>query len=338
MLQSVCKKEQQHRTNYRRVKPGETSDINVENIIILFLALVIDFTLGEYPRPLHPVVWLGKVISAELRVAPRSGRRLQLAYGIAMVSITIAIFALTTYLLLAYLRGVNPIAYVLVAAFFLKSTFSVRELRRAALRVKAFLEDKNIVTARLESRALVSRDTSRLDEPHLVSATVESIAENTSDSLIAPLLYFLILGVPGAIAYRVVNTFDAMIGYHGEYEHLGKFAARLDDGLNFIPARLSGLLLVAAAYLCRQDGRNAWRVMARDHKRTESPNAGWPMSAMAGALRTRLEKAGQYTLGDANHPLSTGLIPRGIRLVEIATLLWAGFCLVMEVTRFVLAA
>ena len=310
----------------------------MENVIVLFLALVIDLTLGEYPRPVHPVVWLGNVISAELRFAPRSGRRLQLAYGIATVTMTIAVFALAAYLLLTYLRGVNTIAYVLVAAFLLKSTFSVRELRRTALRVKAFLEDKNIIPARLESRALVSRDTSQLDEPHLVSATLESIAENTSDSLIAPLFYFLILGVPGAIAYRVVNTFDAMIGYHGEYEHLGKFAARLDDWLNFIPARLSGLLLVAAAYLCHQDGRNAWQVMVRDHRRTESPNAGWPMSAMAGALRTRLEKAGQYTLGDANHPLSTGLIPRGIRLVEISTLLWAGFCLVMEVMRFVLAA
>jgi len=307
----------------------------VENIVVLFLALVIDVTLGEYPRLMHPVVWLGNVISTELRFAPRSGRRLQLAYGIAMVTLTIAVFALATYFLLSYLREVNTIAYVLVAAFLLKSSFSVRELRRTALRVKAFLEDKDIIQARVESKSLVSRDTSQLDEPHLVSATLESIAENTSDSLIAPLFYFLILGVPGAIAYRVVNTFDAMIGYHGEYEHLGKFAARLDDGLNFIPARLSGIFLVVAAYLGHQDGRNAWRGMIRDHKRTASPNAGWPMSAMAGALRTRLEKMGHYTLGDANHPLSTGLIPRSIRLLEISTLLWAGFCLVMEVMRFV---
>ena len=307
----------------------------MENIVVLFLALVIDVTLGEYPRLMHPVVWLGNVISTELRFAPRSGRRLQLAYGIAMVALTIAVFALATYFLLSYLREVNTIAYVLVAAFLLKSSFSVRELRRTALRVKTFLEDKDIIQARVESKSLVSRDTSQLDEPHLVSATLESIAENTSDSLIAPLFYFLILGVPGAIAYRVVNTFDAMIGYHGEYEHLGKFAARLDDGLNFIPARLSGIFLVVAAYLGHQDGRNAWRGMIRDHKRTASPNAGWPMSAMAGALRTRLEKIGHYTLGEANHSLSTGLIPRSIRLVEISTLLWAGFCLVMEVMRFV---
>lgn len=307
----------------------------MENVIILFLALVTDLTLGEFPRPVHPVVWLGKVISLEMRFAPRSGHRLQLAYGIIMVTVTVALFALTTYFILTYLQGVNTIAYVLVATYLLKSSFSIKELRRAALRVKGFLEEDNITQARLESKSLVSRDTSKLDEPHLVSATLESIAENSSDSLVAPLFYFLLFGVPGAIAYRVVNTFDAMIGYHGEYEHLGKFTARLDDWLNFIPARLSGLLLVTAAYLYRQNGRKAWQVMMRDHTQTRSPNAGWPMSAIAGALSTRLEKPDQYTLGNANHPLSVALIPPGIRLVETATLLWAGFCLVMEVTYFV---
>lgn len=310
----------------------------MENIIVLILALTIDLALGEFPRPIHPVVWLGNLTSMLLRFAPGTGRRRQLAFGIAIVTLTTTAAILAAYFLLAYLRGINIIVYIVAAAFLLKSSFSVRELRRAALRVKASLEEKNITQARLDARALVSRETSQLDEPQLASATLESIAENTSDSFIAPLLYFLILGVPGAIAYRAVNTFDAMIGYHGEYEYLGKFAARLDDWLNFVPARLSGLLLVLAAYLQRQDGRNAWRVMMHDHKQTESPNAGWPMSAMAGALRTTLEKAGHYKLGDANHPLSTGLIPRGLRLIEISALLWAGFCLTMEVIRFVVTA
>ena len=308
----------------------------MENIIVLILALAIDLAFGEYPRPLHPVVWMGKVISAELKFAPHSGRRLQLAYGTVTVTITVAVFAIAAYLLLTYLYAVNNIAYVIVAALLLKSTFSFRELSRAALRVKDALEDKNIVQARLAVKALVSRDASQLGEPQLVSAALESVAENTSDSLIAPLFYFLILGVPGAIAYRVVNTFDAMIGYHGQYEHLGKFAARLDDVLNFIPARLSGLLLVLASYLHRRDGKKAWRVIIRDHTLTESPNAGWPMSAMAGALRTRLVKTGHYTLGDTNHSLSTGLIPSGIRLANITFLLWTGICLITEVIRFVI--
>jgi adenosylcobinamide-phosphate synthase len=310
----------------------------MENIIILLLALAIDLTVGEFPRPIHPVVWMGKVTSLGLRVAPRRGRWAQLIYGAGVAILTIALFALPAYFLLSYLRGLNTAAYILIAAWLLKSTFSLKELCRVALRVKRLVEGGNLGKARAEMGALVSRNTSQLGEPHLVSATVESVAENTNDSFIAPLFYFLLFGVPGAIAYRVVNTLDAMIGYHGKYEYLGKFTARLDDGLNFIPARLSGLLLVAAAYLSRMDGRNAWQIMLRDHGSTESPNAGWPMSAVAGALRTRLEKVGHYSLGNANNPLSPQLIVSGVRLMEISALIWIGFCLMVEVTNRVFIA
>jgi adenosylcobinamide-phosphate synthase len=310
----------------------------MESIIILLLALAIDLTVGEYPRSLHPVVGMGKVISLGLRIAPRRGRWAQFIYGAGVVILTMALFTLSAYFLLSYLRGLNTVAYIVVAALLLKSTFSLKELRRAALRVKHLLDRGNLNRARVEMKALVSRDTSQLDEPHLVSATVESVAENSSDSFIAPLFYFLLFGLPGAIGYRVVNTLDAMIGYHGEYEYLGKFAARLDDGLNFIPARLSGLLIVAAAYLCRKDGRNAWQIMLRDHGNTESPNAGWPMSAAAGALRTRLEKVGHYRLGSANSPLSSQLILPGVRLMEVSALLWIVLCLMVEVTYLVFTA
>ena len=310
----------------------------MESIIILLLALAIDLTIGEFPRPLHPVVWMGKVSSLGLRIAPRQGRWAQLIYGAGVVILTIALFALSAYFLLSYLRGLNTVAYVVVAALLLKSTFSLKELWRAALKVKHLLEERSLSRARVEMKALVSRDTSQLDEPHLVSATVESVAENTSDSFVAPLFYFLLFGMPGAIAYRVVNTLDAMIGYHGEYEYLGKFAARLDDGLSFIPARLSGLLIVAAAYLYRKDGRNAWRVMLADHGNTQSLNAGWPMSAAAGALRTQLEKVGHYRLGNANSPLSPQLILPGVRLMEVSALLWVVLCLMVEVTYLVVTA
>jgi adenosylcobinamide-phosphate synthase len=310
----------------------------VESIIILLLALAIDLSIGEYPRPLHPVVGMGKVASLGLRIAPRRGRWAQLIYGAGVVILTIALFTLSAYFLLSYLKGLNTVAYVVVAALLLKSTFSLKELWRVALRVKRLLEEGNLSRARVEMKALVSRDTSQLDKPHLVSATVESVAENTSDSFVAPLFYFLLFGLPGAIAYRVVNTLDAMIGYHGEYEYLGKFAARLDDGLSFIPARLSGLLIVAAAYLCRKDGRNAWQVMLGDHGNTQSLNAGWPMSAAAGALRTQLEKVGHYSLGKANSPLSPQLILPGVRLMVVSALLWVVLCLMVEVMKLVFTA
>jgi adenosylcobinamide-phosphate synthase len=281
---------------------------------------------------------MGQVTSGWLRLAPRRGRLAQLSWGVVLVLLVLAIFVLPTYFLLFYLSQLNTVAYVLVAGFLLKSSFSVRELRRAALRVKRLVEGGSLKRARVEVKALVSRDTSRLDKRHLVSATIESVAENTNDSIIAPLSLFLLFGVPGAIGYRVVNTIDAMIGYHGEYEYLGKFAARLDDVLNFIPARISGLLLVVAAYILRLGGKKAWQIMLRDHANTQSINAGWPMSAAAGALRTRLEKAGYYSLGDANNPLSPRLIPSGVRLMGISSLLWAGFCLCMEVMKLVLTA
>jgi adenosylcobinamide-phosphate synthase len=310
----------------------------MEGIIILLLALAVDLTIGEFPRPLHPVVWMGKLTSLGLKFSPRRKRWAQLGYGVAVVVLVIAVFVLPAYFLLSFFHELSTIAYILVAAFLLKSTFSIKELRRSALKIKQLLEDGRLGRARVEARALVSRDTRRLDEPHLVSATIESVAENTSDSVISPLFFFILFGVPGAIGYRVVNTIDAMIGYHGKYEYLGKFAARLDDVLNFIPARLSGLVLVAAAALWGMGGKKAWRVMLRDHARTESINAGWPMSAAAGALRTRLEKVGYYRLGNANKPLSPRLIPPALRLMGMSALLWGGFCLIVEVIRFVFNA
>ncbi|MHB8620796.1 MAG: CobD/CbiB family cobalamin biosynthesis protein, partial [Chloroflexota bacterium] len=129
-------------------------------------------------------------------------------------------------------------------------------------------------------------------------ATIESVAENSADSIVAPLFWYLLLGAPGALAYRFANTADAMVGYRGQYEHLGKASARLDDALSYIPARLTALLLVGGCRLLGLPAGRAWSVARRDHAATASPNAGWPMAAAAGALAVPLEKAGHYVLGD----------------------------------------
>jgi adenosylcobinamide-phosphate synthase len=172
----------------------------------------------------------------------------------------------------------------------------------------------------------------------LTSAVVEMTAESFNDAIVAPLFYGLLLGVPGAIAYRVANTFDSRIGYHGQYEYLGKFAARLDDVLNFIPARISGLVLVGAAYLKKMGGAKAWRVMRRDRFNTESPNAGWPMAAVAGALGVRLEKAGRYRLGEATNPLVLSSIKAASGLVMLSSLLWFAVCLGVTGVRYAVSA
>ncbi len=310
----------------------------MEGLFILLLAVVIDILFGEPPRVIHPVVWTGKLISFWQRFAPVRRGWPQLVYGAVMVLLTIFAFASLAYFLLFYVGKISLVAYIIIGALLLKSVFSFRELRKIALEIKVLLASDNLKEARTKLPGLVSRETRALGKPALVSATVESVAENTCDSFVAPLFYFLLLGVPGAVAYRVVNTVDAMIGYHGEYEYLGKFAARLDDILNFVPARISGLLLVVAAYLCRRGGNRAWQVMFRDHSKTESPNAGWPMSAVAGALEVQLEKVNCYTLGNPSNPLSPWIIASGIRLVEVSALLWVSLCLMMEVTHFVFAA
>jgi adenosylcobinamide-phosphate synthase len=165
----------------------------------------------------------------------------------------------------------------------------------------------------------------------MVSATVESVAENSCDSFFAPLLFFLLLGVPGAIGYRVINTLDAMIGHHGEYEYLGKFAARLDTVANFIPARITALAIVGASWICRQNASKAWRIMLRDRKNTESPNAGWTMGAMAGALDVQLEKVGYYKLGDGSGVLLTEKIDTSLKVVITATSIWILIVVLAEV-------
>jgi adenosylcobinamide-phosphate synthase len=310
----------------------------VEIIFVLLLALIIDVTWGELPRSFHPVVGMGKFTSVQLRFAPRQSHLAQLVYGAAILLLTVGLFSAAAYFLLSYLKQINLIVYILVAALLLKSTFSVKELERAATRVKEHLLEGNLQQARTEMRSLVSRDPSDLGKSSLVAATVESVAENTCDSFVAPLFYFLFLGVPGAIAYRVCNTLDAMIGYHGEYEYLGKLAARVDDVLNFIPARLAALMMVTATYLSRKDMGMAWRIMLRDHDKTESPNAGWTIGAAAGALHVQLEKVEHYRLGDARASLSPQTISGGVEIMKISVLLWASICLIVEVMSFVFAA
>ncbi|MFC1956504.1 adenosylcobinamide-phosphate synthase CbiB, partial [Chloroflexota bacterium] len=243
-------------------------------VFILLLALAMDLVLGEPHRTIHPVVWMGKAVSFLERGGRGQSPVAQFLYGLVMVLVILALFIAPVYFILTYLKGLNFVGYLIAGAVLLKTTFSLKELRRAALKVRRLLQEDKLDEARFELRSLVS-------------AAVESVAEGACDSFIAPLFYFLLFGVPGAIGYRVVNTMDAMVGYHGKYEYLGKFASRLDDMLNFIPARLTALLLVLA-FMSRNNGRASWRVAVTGHSQTESPNAGWPIAAIAGALNVQL--------------------------------------------------
>lgn len=227
------------------------------------------------------------------------------------------------------------VAGMVVEAIALSALLSVRGLVRAARLVDGALARGDLVGARaMVAFHLVSRDASALDAPRVVSATVESVAENLGDSVIAPVCFYLAFGLAGAAVYRAINTADAMLGYReGVLEHFGKVAARLDDVLNLVPARLSGLAIAAGAAVAGADAGGAWRVMRRDARTTASPNAGWPMAAMAGALGVTLEKPGAYRLGDGRLP-TRDAIARAIRVFVAATVIGMG---ALALARFVLA-
>jgi adenosylcobinamide-phosphate synthase len=215
----------------------------------------------------------------------------------------------------------KPLAWLLEAAA-LKSAFSLRGLTNAAGEVQAALAHDDLPKARrLVAWHLVSRDTAALDASQVAAAAIESVAENASDGVVAPLFYYALGGLPLALAYRFVNTADAMLGYRDEaHEWLGKFPARLDDALNWLPARLTALLIFVTAGVAGEDPAASWRIWRRDAHETASPNAGHPMSAMAGALGVVLEKPGHYRLGSGQRLPRGEDLGRAVKIVQGVTL------------------
>lgn len=283
------------------------------------LALAIDLGLGDPPNAWHPVAWFGRFVQAMERRAPRHHPRAELFYGAGIAASGVALAALPAFVIDRMFKSRQPNwVGVLIIAVALKLTFAWRALIQAGARAQRDLESEQTDDARSDLRALVSRDTTQLESSHLAAAAIESLAENASDSFIAPLFYYHLFGLPGAFVYRAVNTLDAMIGYHGRYEYLGKIPARLDDALNLIPARLTALLIAIAARFAGGDARHAWRTMRRDHAKTSSPNAGYPMSAMAGALDVRLEKVAHYRLNENGRAPRPQDIRRAARIVSLA--------------------
>ncbi|HTU19873.1 MAG TPA: adenosylcobinamide-phosphate synthase CbiB [Gemmataceae bacterium] len=293
--------------------------------IVLGIALLVDCLYGEYPSALHPVVWLGTAIAAAMRLAPRQGRRRQFVFGSILALGICGLSAAGTYLALYWLAGF-PILEIVVGAFFFKASFALWELKRAADRVVHPLQRGDLCQAREALRSLCSRDPSSLDETALLAAVLESLAENLSDSFIAPLCYGTLFGVPGAMGYRSLNTLDAMIGYRGHFEFVGKASARLDDLANWIPARLTAGLLLLAGCLTRKNVAAGCRVLRRDGAKTPSPNGGRPMAALAGLLGVELEKKNVYLLGDRRELLTPQKVREAWLLVSIAGTIMAALC------------
>ncbi len=295
----------------------------------LAIAFVVDAVHREWPSAWHPVAWLGRAASwlaARLHV-PTAKPHWQMAAGIAFVGFMTA-GAVTT---VGLARALVPAVALTVAfdAFVLAACFTLSGLIRAAEVLRLALLHRDLDAARAALQSLCSRDPRPLDAEDLAAAGIESVAENTSDSFIAPLFWYAVLGWPGAVAYRSVNTLDAMYGYRDEREWFGKAAARLDDALNFVPARLTAVLLWLAGP-AEARGRG-WRLFVRDRGRTASPNAGQPMAMMAGLLGARLTKRGCYVLGDAERRCSPARIADACRIATRAGLFGAGLCFAVVV-------
>lgn len=304
----------------------------VQSLAALIIGSILDFILGD-PRGLwHPVQGIGWVISRLERILRRifpSGKTGERWAGGLLVILTLLISVGLPALLLLLLSFIHPLLSFLLSCIFCWQMLAAKSLRVESMKVQEALEQEGLEAGRRAVSMIVGRDPRDLTEEGVIKAAVETVAENTSDGVTAPLFYMILAGPLGGIAYKAVNTMDSMVGYKNEtYQYFGTCAARLDDAANFIPARLSALFMIAAAFLARYDGKNAWRIFKRDRKKHKSPNAAHTEAVMAGALNVRLAGDAWYFgklfkkpfIGDDIRPVERQDIARACRL-EYATAL-----------------
>lgn len=296
----------------------------VESTFILVLALVIDGVFGEPPDRFHPTVWMGNVIAfLKPRIRDRNPSAEKLNGVLLCVSMAV-LFVVPAFLIVFFTRFFfGPIPYIIVSAVLLKLTFALQCMGHYTLPIAEALERGDIDGAKRWLHFIVRRDSATLDERLVVSAAVESIAESTTDGVTSPLFFFALFSLPGAFAFRVVNTLDSMVGYLDTSNvNIGWFSAKADTILNYVPSRLTGGLMVLASLLLGERWRDSWRIMLRDRRNMASINAGWTIGAMAGALGVQLEKAGVYRLGDEGK-LKPEHIRKALRVMTLTAVLFS---------------
>jgi len=254
-------------------------------------AYVLDLLFGDPPYYPHPVRLIGKTISLlERRFlqwahTPWMQRFLGTILAVTIVSGT----GISTWAIICMAGWVHPVFSAVIIIFFAYTTLATRNLYDESRKVIRALEQGDLNLARKEVGFLVGRDTDHLDERGICRALIETVSENTSDGIVAPLFYLLIGGPPLAMAYKALNTLDSMVGYRNDrYRYLGWASARGDDVANLIPSRLTALLFVISSFILRKNWRGAWRATWRDGRKNPSPNSGYPEAAMAGALGVQL--------------------------------------------------
>lgn len=296
------------------------------------VAWLLDGLIGD-PRGMpHPVRWIGALITQSQRVVRhfcRSDRALRIG-GALMWLVVVGTTGGLSWGVLVLARSLNPWLGWVVEVWMIFTLLAARSLADAAREVERPLRADDLAQSREKLSWIVGRDTSALQPPQIRRAVVETVAENSVDGVIAPLFFLLLGGAPLAMAYKAVNTLDSMVGYkHEKYRAIGMVSARLDDVANYLPARLSWLLLSLAAWLCREDAGRALRIGWRDRRNHSSPNCAWPEGTVAGALGIRLGGPNDYFgqrvekpwIGDAVREVSNDDIPRTLRLMWVASTL-----------------
>ena len=286
--------------------------------------------IGDPKTKYHPTAWIGKLIAVLVPFTRNNSPKKELFGGILIV---FAVVAIVSTLLVALDFGislltidiVSLVVSIAVGSILLKTTIAIRGMQKHALAVVDALEKDDLDSARNHLSMIVKRNTKHLDKNHISSAVLESVSENTVDGITGPLFYYAIFGLPGAFVYRAINTIDSMVGYKTSlFRNIGWFGANCDTILNYIPSRLTGLVMILSALILGYNWKESFYIMRRDGKKLESPNAGFPIAALAGALGTKLEKINYYAVGDGNIEFTKSHIISAIRLMKVSSILFCG--------------
>ncbi|MFQ6840943.1 MAG: adenosylcobinamide-phosphate synthase CbiB [Agathobaculum sp.] len=309
----------------------------------VLLGFLLDWTFGDPQKLPHPICAVGKLVSLSekllRRIFPKTPRGLTAA-GVLLWIIVCGVSFAVPFFLLRWLRDVHFSLGFGVEALLCWTLFARKSLADAGVHVYSAL-DESLDAGRRAVAMYVGRDTAALDKEGVIKAAVETVAENTTDGVVSPMIFMLIGGAPLGFLYKAVNTLDSMVGYHNDkYEYLGKFSARMDDVFNFIPARLTAACMIAGAGMLHLDNRNALRIYRRDRNGHKSPNAGQTESVCAGALHVQLGGDASYfgktvkkaAFGDPDREINRGDILRSVDLMTAASVLALVLCAVIRLT------
>ena len=300
---------------------------------------LLDLLVGDPPGWPHPIRLLGRVIEYWEGVWYRPRVAAGAIFWLAVMGTTL----IGVLGLLGAVMILPRMAGAVILTYFVYAGLATRGLHYESRRVEEALARGSLDEARTRLALVVGRDTTELGPEEMRRGVIETVAENLADGVVAPMFFTLLLGLPGLFLYKAVNTMDSMVGYKNyRFARFGKVAARADDVLNFLPARLTAFLMVLAAGVAGLDPRGAWRILRRDAGNASSPNAGWPEAAMAGALGVRLGGPSTYFgqvvnkpfIGDPQQPLKAYHYPQAIRILYATSLIMAGLTfLALYVTR-----